>query len=336
MPAPLGPRSPMRSPLRMPQSRRSSTGGRPAIAQRHVLELHETLRGDRHRRERELERAVGVRGGDPLHALERLDPALRLLRLRRLGPEAVDERLQVGDLPLLLHVGRLLQRELLRALALELRIVAGVGLQLPRVEMDDPVDHAVEKIAVVRDEQQRSGIAREPVLEPQHGVEVEVVGGLVEEQEVRAAHQGLREIEPHSPAAGESGDRILVGRCRESEPREQRRGARTRRVAADFVVAVMKVRERLALSGRIGRGSRLGGGERALDLAELAISILDEFDRRRRPSRAFPARRARSSRTAGIRRSRRPGAPRRESARRSSTCRSRSDRRGRPCVRHER
>ena len=97
------------------------------VAQRRVLELHELLRGDRHRREREFERAVGVRRRDPLHPLERLHPALRLLRLRRLGAEAVDERLQMRDLPLLLHVGRLLQRELLRALALELRIVAGVA-----------------------------------------------------------------------------------------------------------------------------------------------------------------------------------------------------------------
>ena len=251
------------------------------IAERHVLELHETLRRDRHRRESELERAVGVRGRDPLHALERLDPALRLLRLRGLGPEAIDERLQMGDLPLLLRVSRLLQRELLRTFALELRIVAAVGLQLPRVEMDDSADDAIEKIAVVRDEQQRSGVAREPVLQPQHGVEVEVIGGLVEEQEVRAAHQGLREIEPHSPAARESGDRTLVSRCGESEPREERRGARSGRVAADFVVAMMEVRERLALSRRIGAGSGLGGFERALDLAELAIPILDEIDRRR-------------------------------------------------------
>ena len=82
--------------------------------------------------------------------------------------------------------------------------------------MDDAVDDAVEEIAVVRDEQQRAGIAREPVLEPQHGIEVEVVGGLVEQQEVRAAHQRLREIEPHPPAAGESRDRIAVASTRGS------------------------------------------------------------------------------------------------------------------------
>src|SRR4029434_790495 len=92
--------------------------GRGAVAQCHVLEPHELLCGDLHRRERELERTVDGRGGNPLHPLERLDPALRLLRLGRLRAKAVYERLQVRDLPLLLHIGGLLQRELQHALAL--------------------------------------------------------------------------------------------------------------------------------------------------------------------------------------------------------------------------
>ena len=251
------------------------------IAQRHLLELHEPLRSGRHRRERELERAVGMRSRDLLHPLERLDAALRLLRLGGFGAEAVDERLQVRDLPLLLHVRRLLQRELLRALALELRIVAGVGLELPRVEMDDAADHAVEEIAVVGDEEQRSGITREPVLEPQHCVEVEVIGRLVEEQEVRAAHQRLREVEPHPPAAGESRDRIPMARRREAEAGQEHCRAGTRRIAADLVVAVMEVRERFALAGRIGARCGLGDLEGTLDLAQLAVAVLDEVDRRR-------------------------------------------------------
>ena len=219
----------MRSPSRMPQSRSASIGGRLGVAQRHVLEPHELPRGDADRRERELERAVDVRGGDALHPLQRLDPALRLLGLRRLGAEAVDERLQVRDLPLLLHVGRLLQRELHRALALELRVVARVRLELLRVDVDDRVDDAVEEVAVVRDEEQRARIAGEPVLEPQHGVEVEMVGRLVEEQQVGAAHQRLREVEPHPPAAGEARHGIAVARGRKAEPgRAASRRARAR------------------------------------------------------------------------------------------------------------
>jgi hypothetical protein len=67
---------------------------------------------------------------------------------------------------------------------------------------------------------------------------------------------------------------------RENRAREQRRGAGARRVAADFVVAVMQVRERFALPGRIGGGGGLGGFERPLDGAQLAVTVLDEFDRR--------------------------------------------------------
>ena len=58
----------------------------------------------------------------------------------------------------------------------------------------------VQKIAVVRDQQQRAGIMLEPTLEPEHGVEIEVIGGLVEQQEIGAAHQRLRQIEAHPPA----------------------------------------------------------------------------------------------------------------------------------------
>ena len=111
---------------------------RPAlVTERRVLEQDELPRGGRGRREGELERAVDVRRGDELHALERLDAALRLLRLGGLRAEAVDERLQMRDLPLLLGVRRLLQRELLRALALELRVVAGVGDELAVVDVHD-------------------------------------------------------------------------------------------------------------------------------------------------------------------------------------------------------
>ena len=95
-----------------------------------MFEPQQLARVDLGGRELEGERAVDVRRGDQLHALQRLDAALRLLRLGGLGAEAVDVRAQVRDLPLLLDVRRLLQRERLRVLALEGRVVAAVGGQL--------------------------------------------------------------------------------------------------------------------------------------------------------------------------------------------------------------
>ena len=168
-----------------------------AVAERDVGEPHELPRREVDCGKREFERTVDMRRGDALHPFKRLDPALRLLRLRGLGAEPVDECLQVRDLPLLLGVGRLLQGELQRALALELRVVAAVCLELLRVDVHDRRDDAIQKIAIVCDEEQRPGVADQPVFEPQHRVEVEVVRGLVQQEQVRAGHQRLPEIQPH-------------------------------------------------------------------------------------------------------------------------------------------
>jgi hypothetical protein len=84
-----------------------------------------------------------VRRGDHLHALERLDAALRLPGFRRLGAEAIDVRAQMRDLPLLLCVLRLLQRQPCGPLALELRVVPRVADELQAIDVHDRVDDAV-------------------------------------------------------------------------------------------------------------------------------------------------------------------------------------------------
>ena len=48
-----------------------------------------------------------------------------------------------------------------------------------------------EQGAIVRDEQQRAAVAQQEIFQPADGVDVEVVGRLVQQQEVRAADQGL-------------------------------------------------------------------------------------------------------------------------------------------------
>ena len=218
-----------------------------------------------------------MRGRDQLHSLQRLDPALRLLRLRGLRAKAIDERLQVRDLPLLLGIRSLLQRERQRTLALELRVIAGVEVQLARVDVDDLPDDAVEKVAIVRDEQQRPRISREPVLQPQHGVQVEVVGRLVQQQQVRTAHQRLCEIQAHPPAAGKTRDGIAVPLFGDTQAREQRRGAGARTVAAYVVEAVVQFCERFAAMC----GVAFRGGQCGLDLAQFAVAVEHEVDGRR-------------------------------------------------------
>ena len=222
-----------------------------------------------------------------------LDPALRLFRLGRLRAEAVDERLQVRDLPLLLRVGRLLQRELRCTLALEGRIVAGVGVSFRPSTWTIVCRDRVEEIAVVRDEQQRAGIARR--ASPRARARRRGRGGWWARRAAagRSAHISacarLRRMRqpPEKLATGSS--------CRASanpEAREQRRRRATaphsRRSPRSGGAARRARARRSACASLLGR-------ERRLDVAQLDVAVEHELDRRASRPPAFPARRARSS-----------------------------------------
>ena len=53
---------------------------------------------------------------------------------------------------------------------------------------------------------QCAGIAFEPVFQPDDRVQIQVVGRFIEQQQVGRAHQGLCQIQTHTPAAGEAGN----------------------------------------------------------------------------------------------------------------------------------
>jgi hypothetical protein len=94
--------------------------------------------------------------------------------------------------------------------------------------------HAVEELAVVRDHHQHAGILQQPLFQPQHGVEVEVIGRLVEQQQVARHHQRARQIQAHAPAAGEFRHRTLVGFRGKAQAMQQLAGARGGVVAVDL------------------------------------------------------------------------------------------------------
>ena len=66
-------------------------------------------------------------------------------------------------------------------------------------------------------------------LQPLGRLEVEVVGRLVQQQQVRRAHQQLRQRDPRAPAAGELGRRACAGRPGRSRGRPGSCGSRPRR-----------------------------------------------------------------------------------------------------------
>ena len=61
------------------------------------------------------------------------------------------------------------------------------------VELVDVLAYVVEEVAVVGDHEEGQPLSREELLEPLYHVDVEVVGGLVEDEQVAVVHQQAAE-----------------------------------------------------------------------------------------------------------------------------------------------
>ena len=216
--------------------------------------------------------------GQLFHPGEHLHAALRLPRLRGLGAEAVDERFQVRALALLLLVLRGREDHRRGALVLEARIVARVAPQPAVVDVHDYVHDAIEEVAVVRDDEERAAVALQPLLDPQYRVEIEVIGGLVEEQQVGRAHERLREVQPHAPAAGEARHRLVHLLVGETQAVQELLGARARRIGVRVVERGMQLAQPHA--GSFGMLGRFGRGDFGFQLTQPRVAVDRVLERR--------------------------------------------------------
>ena len=91
----------------------------------------------------------------------------------------------------------------LRAFLQIVLVVALVDIDLAVVEFHDDVAHAVEEVTVVGYHEEGAAGAAEIILEVFDGVNVEVVGGLVEDQEIGFCGQYLRDGHAFDLSAGE-------------------------------------------------------------------------------------------------------------------------------------
>ncbi len=148
--------------------------------------------------------------------------------------------------------------------AQELGPAAVVGAQLPVFDRQRPLGDPIEQRTVVRDEQHRPRERVERRLERLAALEVEVVGRLVEDEEVRARGDGDREREPPSLAAREDGDLLLVRvPAGEEEAAEQVLRVRAARAPSSTARTAGPSRARrapapAARSSRPGRRARCG------------------------------------------------------------------------------
>jgi hypothetical protein len=100
-----------------------------------------------------------------------------------------------------------------------------------------------------------------------------VVGRFVEQQEVGGAHQRLRQVQAHPPAAGKAAHPLLHLRTVEAQPGQQFACPGIRAVAAGIVQLAVQARQRMAVMRSLGRG-QLG-----LDAAQLDVAIEHVVDR---------------------------------------------------------
>ena len=82
-------------------------------------------------------------------------------------------------------------------------VVALVGDAFAAVELEDPAGHVVEEVAIVGDGHDRALVLGQVALQPGHRLGVEVVGGLVQQQQVRRPQQQAAECHPPALAPGE-------------------------------------------------------------------------------------------------------------------------------------
>ena len=200
--------------------------------------------------------------------VDELLAALRLRGLRGLRAETVHEPLELLAVVVLvrLRLDELLVAHL--ALAQVPVEVALVARARAGVYLHDDACERLEQVAVVRDEHERAAVELEEALEPVHGGEVEVVGRLVEEQEVRLAREDARELRAHAPAAGERRERLRELLHGEAESAERHLHARLEVVAAEVLERGLHLAV-LLQHGRLARvEARLKRLHLRLELAE--------------------------------------------------------------------
>jgi hypothetical protein len=180
----------------------------------------------------------------------------RLCTLPGLGgliAEALDEPLDLGNALGLVARARLQQLAPCLTLDQEIVVIARVHGEAVGCEVGDRRHHPVQEVAVVRDHHDRAVVAAEEVLEPGQRGKVEVVGGLVEQQQRGRQQQQAGERRPHAPAAGELAERPVELVGGEPQPAQDRAGGRLEPVAAQRLEAMLQLavalRQRLA-----GRG----------------------------------------------------------------------------------
>ena len=285
LPAPLAPTRAMRSPRSICEvevfedvlfRRRRGHG----VDLCEVGDLDHGAAGGGRLRDGEVDGRLFFRHFDALDLFQFLDARLDLLGLGGLVAEAVDEGFERLDAVALVLVRGHQLRAALFFLRDVLLVVAVVDVHALVPELDGLVDGDVEEVAVVRDQDVGVGIVVQIVLEPVARFEVEVVGGLVEQQQAGLLQQQFGQRDAHLPAAGELLGLALPVFLGEAEAAEDRADLRVEGVDVVDVELVGDVGVAVG-GGEVLARLGVGGGEGVGDLLGLALRVRGGGRRRR-------------------------------------------------------
>ena len=115
--------------------------------------------------------------------------------------------------------------------------------------MQDVIDGVVQQFAVVADDDGGVRVLPQPRFQPQRALQVEVVGRLVEQQQVGRGEQRGGQRHPHPPAAGKLGHRAAEVGVGEPQAGQDFGRAARRPVGVDLDQAVVDVAQLFRLGG---------------------------------------------------------------------------------------
>src|SRR4051812_10226666 len=190
---------------------------------------------------------VGVLAARGLHVLDfqlldLLHARGGLARLRLVGAEAAHKVFEVGDAVLGARVGVLLLLARERGRFHVVVVISRIHAEAAVVQVRHVAAHARKEMPVVRDDHHGARAPVEHVLQPADALDVEVIGRLVQQQDLRLAEEGLREQHAQLPAGRDRAHRAVVLRDRHAQAEQQLARARLRGVAAVFGILRLQVR----------------------------------------------------------------------------------------------
>ncbi len=154
------------------------------------------------------------------------------------------------------------ERGLLRALAGETRIAAAIERELAAIHVQRVIRHLVEEIAIMRNHDKRVRVALQMLSEPERAFDIEIVRGLVEQQQIRLPEEHRRERHAHAPATGKLGTGAADILGRKTEAGENGRRPRRSGFRANIRESQLDIRDAV----RIGGGFRLFQQSKALGI----------------------------------------------------------------------